>query len=70
MFRGGDGGSACTVTLTVDRGGGETVTDSKADAVVALFAPEEVSDWLGPFAEAEPEDEAESKQGCDDEDAD
>lgn len=59
------------MTVRVDRGGGETVTDSKADVVVvALFAPEKVSDWLGPFAEAEPEDEAEGEQGCDDEDAD
>jgi len=58
------------VKVTVDRGGGETVTDSKADVFVALFAPEEVSDWLGPFAEAEPEDEADGEQSCDDEDAD
>ena len=56
--------------MTVDRAGGETVTDSKADVLVALFAPEEVSDWLGPSAEAKPEDEAEGEQSCDDEDAD
>ena len=58
------------MTVTVDRGGGETVTDSKADVAAALFAPEEVSDWLVPVAEAEPENKAESEQGCDDEDAD
>jgi hypothetical protein len=58
------------VTATVDRGGGETVTNSKVNVVVALFTPEEVSDWLGPFAEAEPEDEGEGEQSCDDEDAD
>ena len=37
---------------------------------MALFSSEEVSDWLGPFTEAEPEDEAEGEQSCDDEDAD
>ena len=58
------------MTVTVDRGGGETVTNSKVDLVVALFAPEEVSDWLGPFAKAEPEEDAEGEQSCDDEDAD
>ena len=58
------------MTVRVDLGGGETVTDSKSDVVVSLFAPKEVSDWLGPFAEAEPEDEGEGEQSCDDEDAD
>lgn len=58
------------MTVTVDRGGSETVTDSKVDVVVALFAPEEVSNWLGPFAEAKPEDEAEGEKSSDDEDAD
>lgn len=58
------------MTVTVDRGGGETIANSKADVVMALFAPEEVSDWLGPFAEAEPEDEAKGEQSRDDEDAD
>lgn len=51
-------------------GSGETVTDSKADFLVTSFAPEEVSDWFGPFAEAEPEDEAEGEESCDDKDAD
>jgi len=35
-----------------------------------LFAPEEVSDWLRPFSEAEPEDEAKGEQSNEDEDAD
>ncbi len=58
----GCGGSARSVT--VDWRGGEAVANPKADVVVvdvvvALFASEKVSNWLGPFAEAEPEDEAE-----------
>ena len=36
----------------------------------ACIASEKAADRLGPFAKAEPEDEAEGEERCDDEDAD